>query len=149
MKEKAKGKERGKGNNLAFKAGAGTVLLVLAAVAAYMVADVALSFKHIDTRAEARMIMEQQFVLTSLISLLMFLFSIYLIYIYLKDYLALRSGFTLGLLLMMFSFMMFSIGINPLLQLFFGVYGKTGLFSFIPIGLATLSLAILAWISSR
>jgi len=85
MKEKAKGKEKGKGNNLALKAGAGTVLLVLAAVAIYMVADVALSFRHIDSRAEARMIMEQQFVLMGMISLLMFLFSIYLIYIYLKD----------------------------------------------------------------
>ncbi|GEM_PF-659199 len=149
MKEKAKGKEKGKGNNLALKAGAGTVLLVLAAVAIYMVADVALSFRHIDSRAEARMIMEQQFVLMGMISLLMFLFSIYLIYIYLKDYLALKSGFTLGLLLMMFSFMMFSIGINPWLQLFFGVYGQKGIFSLIPIGLATLSLAILAWISSK
>jgi len=50
---------------------------------------------------------------------------------------------------MMFSFMMFSIGINPWLQLFFGVYGQKGIFSLIPIGLATLSLAILAWISSK
>ena len=145
-----KAKEKGKeGNKLALKAAAGTVLLVLLAVAIYIVADMAVSFRHIDSRAEARGIMEQQFLLMVIISLVMFLLSIYLMYIYLKDYLALKSGFTLGLLLLMFSFMMFSIGMNPWLQLLLGVYGRVGLFSFIPFGLATLSLVILAWISSK
>ena len=147
--EKAEGKAKGKGNNLALRAGAGTVLLVLAAVAVFVIADMAVSFKHIDSRAEARELMMQHFLLSGMTTLAMFLLSIYLIYIYLKDYLALKSNFTLGLLLMMFSFMMFSISINPWLQEFFGVYGQKGIFSLIPIGLATLSLAILAWISSK
>ena len=45
--------------------------------------------------------------------------------------------------------MLFAISANPLLHMLFGVFGRPGLFSIIPPLFATVSLAILAWVSSR
>ena len=83
------------------------------------------------------------------ISLVMFVLSIYLIYIYLKDYLELKSKFTLGILLAVISFMFFALTSNPMFHMVFGLFGREGIFTLIPLLFATISLGILAWISSR
>jgi hypothetical protein len=75
--------------------------------------------------------------------------SIYLTFVYLKDYLELRSKFTFGILMAVIAFMMFAITSTPLLHWFLGIYGRPGMFSMVPYVFATISLAILAWVSSR
>ncbi len=89
------------------------------------------------------------FTIGSVLSLLMFVLSVYLIFIYLRDYLELKSNFTFGLLLMMVALMLFSLSSMPLLTTIFGVYGRPGLFSVIPYIFTLISLAILAWLSSK
>ena len=83
------------------------------------------------------------------LSLMMLVMSFYLLFIYLKDYLQLKSKFTMGLIVAVFSFMLFAFAANPLLHMFLGVYGGQGLFPLIPYLFATLSLAILVWVSSK
>jgi len=63
------------------------------------------------------------------ISTVMFFISIYLVFIYMKDYLQLRSRFTLEILLAVISFMLFAISSNPLLHMMLGIFGKQGIFA--------------------
>jgi len=136
-------------NNEAGKAAIGTLIIVFLSVLVFFIADMALSFRDIDSRREFRELQMNQFLISTILSSAMFILSIYLIYIYLKDYLELGSRFTLGILFAVISFMMFSIASNPILQHIFGIHGNPGIFMLIPPLFATISLAILAWISSR
>ncbi len=86
---------------------------------------------------------------TNAISLFILIFSVFLTFVYLRDYLELKSGFTFGLLMAVVSFMLFAITSMPLLQWFLGIYGRPGMFSIIPYVFAAISLAILAWLSSK
>jgi len=144
-----KEKEVKKGNNIAAKAAAGTLIIVVLSIAILFMADKAISFRDINTKQEFRELVENYMMFVNIITLSMLLLSIYLIFIYLKDYLELKSKFTLGILLAVVSFMLFAITSNPTLHQFFGIYGKTGVFMLIPYIFATISLAILAWISSK
>lgn len=85
------------------------------------------------------------------LSTLTIIFSVVLIYTYLKDYLELKSSFTLALLLAIISFLMFGISSNPFVHLFFGVPGRPagGLFAIAPLFFAALALGILAWVSNK
>ena len=89
------------------------------------------------------------FLAMNAVSMLMLALSIYLTFVYLKDYLELRSGFTFGILMAVVSFMLFAITSTPLLHWFMGIYGRPGMFSMVPYIFATISLAILAWLSSK
>jgi hypothetical protein len=100
-----------------------------------------------DKFDERRMPFEWLFTASSFVSTLMLLLSVFLIFIYLKDYLELKSSFTLGLLLMLVSLMLFAITSNPMLHQFFGVFGMFGIITIIPYVFATISLMILLKIS--
>jgi hypothetical protein len=155
-------KEKGK-NNLALKAAAGTVLIILLAVGILLAANMAFAFRDIDERigppqeglpmpAPGEMAPHSPdlfFTAGAVTSSLMLLLSIYLVYTYLKDYLELKSHFTLGVLSAVIAFMLFAITANPLLHFFLGVYGRFGVMQIIPYVFATISLAILAWVSSK
>ena len=71
------------------------------------------------------------------------------IYIYLRNYLELKSKFALGIALAMVALLTFAITSNPLLLGFLGIYGNMGLFSIIPMFFAMIALGILAWMSSK
>ncbi|MEM3555523.1 MAG: hypothetical protein QXF56_02300 [Candidatus Micrarchaeia archaeon] len=88
------------------------------------------------------------FLFGNFFSLATFVLSLYLTFIYLKDYLELRSRFTLGVLLVIISLMMFALTSNPFIHVIFAVYGIRGIFPMVPYLFATIALAILAWISS-
>lgn len=75
--------------------------------------------------------------------------SIYLIFIYLRDYLQLRAPFTLGLIAAVWALMMFALTSCPILHRFFSVGIGMGPFSIFPLFFATLALGVLAWTSSR
>ncbi len=83
------------------------------------------------------------------LSTIMVLLSLYLLFTYIKDYLQLRTKFTIGLIVSIFSFMLFAISANPILHVFLGVYGGRGIFSVVPYLFATISLAVLVWVSSK
>ncbi|MBN2122293.1 hypothetical protein JW721_04545 [Candidatus Micrarchaeota archaeon] len=148
----AKKSEKGKNEaraSTAPKAAAGTILIVALSIGIFLAADALFPFRGLGDRREVMELMQSFFTITTILSSAMFLVSVYLLYIYLKDYLELRSGFTLGILLAVASFLLFSITSNPILHMVFGIFGKEGIFSIIPMIFATLSLIILAWVSSR
>ncbi len=150
-------------NNVALKAAAGTVLIVLLSMGILFAANMAFAFRDIDERIGPREECQPMpapgemaphepdlfFTLGTITSSLMLLLSIYLVYTYLKDYMELKSGFTLGVLSAVVAFMLFALTANPMLHFFFGVYGRFGVMQIIPYVFATVSLAILAWVSSK
>lgn len=136
-------------NDYTVEALGGTLLALLLAAAIFVLADLLFPFRQLGPRAEAPDIMPYIFLGQIVLSLLMLMLSFYLLFIYLKDYLQLKSRFTLGLLVALFSFMLFAIAANPMLHMFLGVYGGRGLFPLIPYLFATISLAILVWVSSK
>ncbi len=136
-------------NNFTFKAVAGTILALLLAVGMFVVVDATLPFKKWGPRSETAELMQNLFLVHIALSSAMILLSLYLMFIYLKDYLQLKSKFTLGLLIAVFSFMLFAISTNPALHVFLGVYGSRGLFTLIPYLFATIALAVLVWVSSK
>jgi len=145
--------EKTKQNNLTLKAIGGAVLALLVSVGLLLAANLAMPFKQLEPGTEAPQpppqVFPDVFLLHAVLSFVMLALSFYLFFIYLKDYLQLKSRFTLGLLLAIFSFMLFAAAANPLLHLFFGVYGRGGIFQLVPYFFATISLAILVWVSSK
>lgn len=157
--ETKKGKEK---NNIGLKAAFGTLLIVLLSVGILFAANMAFAFRdmgrgmeHVAPEGTAPSegftppSPDPFFIIGTVTSSLMLLLSIYLVYTYLKDYMELKSKFTLGVLSAVIAFMLFAITSNPLLHFFFGVYGRFGVFQMIPYVFATVSLAILAWVSSK
>lgn len=147
-KQKKETKKQGK-NNYSFKAAGFTLLAVALCIGIFFVADMLTPFRGLESREEFRAVQESQFLLMNSFSTVMFLISIYLVFIYMKDYLQLKSRFTLGILLAVISFMLFAISSNPLLHMMLGVFGKQGIFELIPMAFATISLGMLAWVSSK
>src|SRR3989339_158838 len=113
--------------NYSVVAGINTVAIALVALALFLFINLLFPFKRNELFD-----MQATFVITSTLSLFMLILSIYLIFTYLKDYLELKSPFTLGILLMIISFMLFALSSMPFIHNFFGVLGRPGLFSIIP-----------------
>lgn len=147
MEKKAKGKN-GK-NNYGFKAAAGTVLILALCIGIFFVADALSPLRNLDTKQEFKDAKTNISVLLGTLSTLMLIVCAYLLFIYLKDYLELRSGFTLGILAAVVSLMLFAITMNPFFHLLFGMSKDPGVFTLIPYFFATAALFILAWVSSR
>jgi|WetSurMetagenome_2_1015567.scaffolds.fasta_scaffold76316_4 hypothetical protein len=146
--------EKRKENNLTLKAFCGAVLAILISVGFLLAANAAMPFRqfepgNIPPREAPPDMFQNVFLLHTVLSLAMLILSFYLFFIYLKDYLQLKSGFTFGLLLAVFSFMLFAVAANPFLHVFFGVYGRDGIFQSVPYLFATISLGILVWVSSK
>ena len=140
-------------NDLTLKAIGGAFLALIISLGMLLAANVAVPFKQLEPRGEPPAAppggMPEVFLIHACLSFAMLALSFYLFFIYLKDYLQLKSRFTIGLLLAVFSFMLFAIAANPLLHVFFGVYGRDGIFQLVPYFFASLSLAILVWVSSK
>ena len=139
-------KKKRETNNLTLKAAVGAVASVILSVAILIFTNALFPFSRADRSFE---IMQNYFLLNSTLAFAALCLSIYLMFIYLKDYLKLKSKFTLGILLAIFSFMLFAITSTPLLHMLFGMYGRMGLSSLTPLLFATIALAVLAWTSSK
>jgi hypothetical protein len=146
--------EKSKENNLTLKAFFGAVLALLISAGFLIAANAALQFRQFEPgdlppRSAPPNMFQAVFLTHTVLSVAMLILSFYLFFIYLKDYLQLKSGFTLGLLLAVFSFMLLAVAANPFLHVLFGVYGRDGLFQSVPYLFATISLGILVWVSSK
>ena len=88
--------------------------------------------------------MEEYFMLRLALAALNAILIIYLLYIYVKNYLRLKSGFTLGLVAFLFSFLMYALSSLPLMRMALGPYGIGGMFSFVPMLFSAIGLIIFA-----
>lgn len=89
------------------------------------------------------------FLIRLLLSLVTLGLCTYLIFIYLQDYLQLRSGFTLALLLCVISFMLYALTSNPIMHSACGAVTHSDVFSTIPMIFGAIAMGILAWVSSK
>jgi hypothetical protein len=139
-----------KRNDFTLKAMAGAILALLLAVGVFLAVDAAFPVRQWGPpNPPGQDLMQNVFLLQMGLSTAMILLSLYLLFTYLKDYLQLKSGFTLGIIFAVFSLMLFAISANPALHIFLGVYGGRGLFTLVPYLFATISLAVLVWVSSK
>ncbi len=130
-----------------FKALAGTVLIAIGCIAMFFLVDLLVPFRR---PAHWRAIFSDYLLFQILLSMLITASSLFLVYIYLKDYFELKSKFTLGILFAVISFMLFGISSNPLLMRILGINpAAMGVFSIIPLIFAAISLGILVWISNK
>ena len=134
-------------NNNVLKALFGALGILVLSIVLLLLFNLVVPFQ----RFNPNWLVRNYFVISILFTSLVGILSLYLIFIYLKDYFELKSKFTLGIILTATSFLLFAITSNPLLCKFLGVYGKGGggLFSLIPMCFALISLAVLVWISSK
>jgi hypothetical protein len=89
------------------------------------------------------------FALRILLSVVNIAIILYLLYVHVKDYLALRSNFTLGLVAFLFSFLLYALSTLPVLHVFLGRFGTGGMFSFIPLLFSAIGLLVFAKLSSE
>ncbi len=94
-------------------------------------------------------LMDTGFALKIALSMLNVLLILYLIYIHTKDYLALRSNFTLGLVAFLFSFLLYALSSLPIVQIFFWRFGRAEIFSFVPMLFSAIGLIIFAKLSNE
>ncbi|MBU0586418.1 hypothetical protein KJ780_02825 [Candidatus Micrarchaeota archaeon] len=73
---------------------------------------------------------------------------IYLIYIYVKDYLRLKTNFTLGIIAFLFSFLLYAIATLPVLHLFLGDISRSAFISFVPMLFSALGLILFVRLSN-
>jgi|GEM_PF-1733357 len=74
---------------------------------------------------------------------------IYLLYIHIKDYLRLKSTFTLGLIAFLASFLMYAISTVPAMHLLLGANGRAAMISFVPMMFSAIGLLIFAKLSNE
>ena len=74
---------------------------------------------------------------------------IYLLYIHIKDYLRIKSSFTLGLVAFLASFLMYAISTLPEMHLLLGSYGRAAMISFVPMMFSAIGLLIFAKLSNE
>ena len=92
---------------------------------------------------------ENLFALRFVFSLFNVIIVIYLLYIHIKDYLRLKSTFTLGLIAFLASFLMYAIATVPLLHPLLGSYGRAAMISFVPMMFSAIGLLIFAKLSNE
>ena len=166
-RKKTEGKNAAKesAKNLAAKAALYTLGLVVAAVAIIALSSLAMpgvgDFIHGGPSAFGGMMgggefrvagmtldTEDYFLIRVGLSVLNFVLVVYLIFVYVMDYIGLRSSFTLGIIAFLFSFLMYSLFTVPLLRDLLGPYGAAGALSFVPMLFSALGLLIFAKLSN-
>ncbi|MFH1094981.1 MAG: hypothetical protein V1728_02075 [Candidatus Micrarchaeota archaeon] len=74
---------------------------------------------------------------------------VYLLFVYVKDYLHLRTGFALGIVAFLFSFLLYALSSFPLVRLFIGPRGLADVFAFIPLLFSAIGLVIFVKLSNE
>jgi hypothetical protein len=93
--------------------------------------------------------LEGNFALRFGLSALNVLLAIYLLFVYVKDYLSLRSTFTLGLVAFLFSFLLYALTSFPLVRMVMGEFGFASSLSFVPMLFSAMGLLIFAKLSNE
>jgi hypothetical protein len=139
----AKGKKAEvKANGYSGKALMLTLLIVAGAMFALVAYDMVMPFR--------RGAGFDFFMLNAYLSIFIIVCSVWLTYIYLKDYMELKSPFTVALLFVTVSFMLFGMSSNPFFHMFFGL-GRMmiGPSSAVPLFFAAIAMGVLVWISNK
>lgn len=98
---------------------------------------------------EVGLAIENSFALRFALSVFNVAIVIYLLYIHVKDYLRLKSSFTLGLIAFLFSFLMYAIATVPFMHALLGPYGRAAMISFVPMLFSAIGLLIFAKLSNE
>jgi hypothetical protein len=88
--------------------------------------------------------LEENMALRFGLSALNIILAIYLLFIYVKDYLSLRTSFTLGIIAVLFSFLLYALTSSPLMRMVIGPLGIASTLSFVPMLFSALGLLIFA-----
>ncbi|MCX6776076.1 MAG: hypothetical protein NT130_04490 [Candidatus Micrarchaeota archaeon] len=164
MKEKTQEKNKGAGDDS--RAALYTTVLIIAAFAVMIISSFLLpSVQFVGMReAEGRPNMgpggavgggqtsidlNSYSTLRFILSILNTLLVIYLLFVYVRNYLVLKSNFTLGLIAFLFSFLLYALSSIPLVHTLFGPFGIGGVFSFIPMLFSAIGLVIFAKLSNE
>jgi hypothetical protein len=139
-----------------------TVVLILAAFAVIIVSSFVLpSVRMLGIREmEGRSIMggeplnnpadlNSYLTLRLALSTLNILLVVYLLFVYVRNYLAVKSNFALGLIAFLFSFLLYALSSLPLVHTLFGPFGIGGVFSFVPMLFSAIGLVIFAKLGSE
>jgi hypothetical protein len=89
------------------------------------------------------------FTLRLVLSIFNTLLVVYLLFLYVRNYLILRSGFSLGIVAFLFSFLLYALSEIPLVHGIFGPFGIAGVFSFVPMLFSAIGLIIFAKLGSE
>ncbi len=84
------------------------------------------------------------FTVRLVLSMFNLLLASYLLFVYIRNYLIIRSNFTLGIVAFLFSFLLYALSSIPLVHGFFGPFGIAGVFSFVPMLFSAIGLIIFA-----
>ena len=93
--------------------------------------------------------LEDNFSLRAGLSGLNVVLAVYLLFIYVRDYLAIKSTFTLGLVAFLFSFLLYALTSLPLVRLVTGEFGFASSLSFVPMLFSAMGLIIFAKLSNE
>lgn len=89
------------------------------------------------------------FALRIVLSGINILLLVYLLHVYVKDYVQLRTSFALGLVAFLFSFLIYALASFPPIHFLSGIRGASAVFSFIPLLFSALGLVIFAKLSNE
>ena len=89
------------------------------------------------------------FTIRLILSIFNTLLVVYLLFLYVRNYLILRSGFSLGIVAFLFSFLLYALSEIPLVHGIFGPFGIAGVFSFVPMLFSAIGLIIFAKLGSE
>jgi hypothetical protein len=89
------------------------------------------------------------FTLRLVLSIFNMLLVVYLLFVYVRSYLLLKSNFTLGIIAFLFSFLLYALSSVPIVHGFFSPFGIGGVFSFVPMLFSAIGLLILAKVESE
>jgi len=164
MKEK-KVQEKNKGAKTESRAALYTMILIIAAFAVIIVSSFLLpSVQFVGMReAEGRpdinhpdfannpasIDLNSYLTLRLVLSVFNTLIAVYLLFVYVRSYLVLKSSFTLGLIAFLFSFLLYALSSIPVVHTLFGPFGIGGVFSFVPMLFSAIGLIIFAKLSNE
>jgi len=89
------------------------------------------------------------FTLRLALSIINTLLVVYLLFVYVRNYLILKSSFTLGIVAFLFSFLMYALSSIPLVHMLFGPFRTAEIFSFVPMLFSAIGLIIFAKLSNE
>ncbi|MCX6777102.1 MAG: hypothetical protein NTY73_04015 [Candidatus Micrarchaeota archaeon] len=163
MKEKKQEKNKGAGDN--GRAALYTTALIIAAFAVMIISSFLLpsvqfvGMKEAEGRpnmgpgamggSQTSIDLNSYFTLRFALSILNTLLVVYLLFMYVRNYLVLKSNFTLGLIAFLFSFLLYALSSIPFVHTLFGPFGIGGVFSFIPMLFSAIGLVIFVKLSNE
>ncbi|MFA6489834.1 MAG: hypothetical protein WCT52_04075 [Candidatus Micrarchaeia archaeon] len=143
--------------NGAAKAAVFTLALIAAAIgiiaiSSLLLPDIGRAFRggpgHFPPENEIAFL-EDNMALRSGLSALNVAIVVYLLYVYVKDYVVLRTNFTLGIIAVLFSFLLYAFTSSPLMRLVLGQYGIASGISFVPMFFSAIGLLIFAKVGNE